>query len=638
MPSQGESSQPPTGSWWRLARLGGLARSRLVDVVVTVVMARLVASSLASFDRLRAQEAALALDNVGLAENLTRREARFRSLVQNASDVISIVDATGRIGYISPAVERVLGRPPESWVGRSALDPVHPDDLPAARAALGGLAGRPGATGRGRYRVAHADGSWRWLEVTTTSLLHDPSVGGIVSNIRDVTAQREFEEQLTRQAFHDPLTLLANRALFRDRIEHALATRARARADEVTVLLVDLDNFKTVNDSLGHTAGDALLVAMAARLAGCLRPADTAARLGGDEFGVLLEGATRQQVLATADRVLAAVATPVGVGGAGVSVTVAASIVVAFGARAGHDAEELLRNADTAMYAAKAAGKARWAEYEPAMRDGIADRLQLENDLRGAVERGELTLHYQPIMTLPEGAIVGVEALVRWRHPTRGLVAPLQFIPLAEETGLIVSIGRWVLRHACRQARAWQLRQPGRAPLHINVNLSSRQLRDPGLVAEVAQALDDAGLDPRHLVLEITETTLVGSGEEVTATLNALRRLGVRFALDDFGTGYSSLSHLHRFPIDVVKIDKSFIDVVTGEPPDTAVARAIIQIGQTLELETVAEGIEAAEQACRLAELGCLLGQGYHFARPLEPEAISALLDRARPAGRLQPA
>jgi len=580
-----------------------------------------------------AAEVALALDNVGLAEDLARREARFRSLVQNASDVICIGDAAGTITYISPAVERVLGEPPERWVGRPGLDAVHPDDLPAAEAALGALLGRAGSTRCARYRIAHADGSWRWLEVTSTNLLHDPGVRGIVANIRDVTERQEFEEQLTRHAFHDPLTGLANRALFRDRIEHALATSA-LDGDEVAVLMVDLDNFKTVNDSLGHTRGDAVLVEVAGRLTASLRPADTVARLGGDEFAVLLEGAPREEVLATADRVGAALAAPLAVDGTDVPVT--ASIGVATGARAGHDAEDLLRNAATAMYAAKEAGKARWAEFEPAMRDGITDRLRLETDLRQAIERDELTLLYQPIMTLPGGAMVGVEALVRWRHPTLGLVSPAQFIPLAEETGLIVPVGRWVLREACRQARTWQLRHPTRPPLGLSVNLSARQLRHRGLVAEVAEALDDSGLDARHLVLEITETTLVDSGEEITATLTALRRLGVRFALDDFGTGYSSLSHLHRFPIDVVKIDKSFIDVVTGGPEQTAVARAIIQIGRTLDLETVAEGIEAAEQADRLAELGCQLGQGYHFARPLGPEAISALLDGPLVSGRLQ--
>ncbi len=582
-----------------------------------------------------AAEVALALDNVSLAEDLARREARFRSLVQNASEMICIGDASGTITYMSPAVEHLLGGPPERWVGRTGMDFMHPDDLPSAQAARGALLGGAGSTRPAQYRIAHADGSWRWLEVTSTNLLDDPAVRGIVSNVRDVTERREFEEQLTRQALHDPLTGLANRALFRDRIEHALATSAHD-GGEVAMLLIDLDNFKTVNDGLGHTRGDAILVAVAGRLTASLRPADTTARLGGDEFAVLLEDVPREQVLATADRLGAALAAPLAVDGTDVSVT--ASIGVATGARAGHDAEELLRNADTAMYAAKGAGKARWAEFEPAMRDGTTDRLRLETDLRQAIDRDQLTLLYQPIMRLPDNAMVGVEALVRWRHPSRGLVSPAQFIPLAEETGLIVSIGRWVLREACRQARAWQLRHPARPPLGLNVNLSARQLRHCGLVAEVAEALGDSGLDARQLVLEITETTLVGSDEEVTATLAALRRLGVRFALDDFGTGYSSLSHLHRFPIDVVKIDKSFIDVVTGSPDQTAVTRAIIQIGQTLDLETVAEGIEAAGQASRLAELGCLLGQGYHFARPLEPEAVSALLDGPVATGRLQPA
>ena len=425
---------------------------------------------------------------------------------------------------------------------------------------------------------------------------------------------------MVHQALHDALTGLPNRALFLDRLEHALARATRAGSD-VAVLFLDLDRFKTVNDSLGHAAGDELLCTVAQRIATCMRAADTAARLGGDEFAVLLEDlVSTREAARVAERMIAALEAPIQV--AGREVFIGASIGVASGS---YGAEDLLRHADVAMYRAKSQGKGRYAMFEEGMQAEVIDRLELEADLQRAIDRKELEVFYQPIIALGTGELAGHEALVRWRHPTRGLMSPGAFVPVAEETGMIGSIGRFVLREAARQAASWAALTG--ADLSMNVNLSGRQLEDPGLVEEVTTVLRETGLPAGRLVLEITETVLMHDTESTIERLRALRALGVRLAVDDFGTGYSSLRYLNRFPLDVLKMAKPFVDGLGSQEEDPALARAIVDLGANLGLTIVAEGIERSAQLTHLRRLGCPLGQGYWFARPMPAAEAQAQLD-----------
>jgi diguanylate cyclase (GGDEF)-like protein len=463
----------------------------------------------------------------------------------------------------------------------------------------------------------------------------DLDATGVVLNTRDLQERKALEQKLTFQAFHDPLTRLANRSLFRERVEHALDRR---NASDIAVIFIDLDNFKTINDSLGHAAGDHVLVETAHRVRSSLRTEDTAARLGGDEFAVLLEDANVTAAARVAERIRMALGTPFWV--LGQEVYISASIGIAV-RRDTDTASDLLRNADVAMYTAKSKGKACFEIFEPAMHDAVVARLGLEAELRRAIERHEFVVYYQPIVRLETGEVIGAEALVRWQHPTRGLVAPMEFIPLAEETGLIVPLGGWILRQACHQLAEWQkLRGGGDEPFVMNVNLSSRQLVRDIIADEVAAAVDESGIRASWLVLEVTETVLMADPVVAATALGHIRDLGVRVALDDFGSGYSSLSHLRRFPIDIVKIDKSFVDDVAHEGAESAIARGIIQLGKAMNIQTVAEGIEVDEQAEVLRTLGCELGQGYFFARPLAADAWAGLLrtDLAEDIGPTLPA
>ena len=465
---------------------------------------------------------------------------------------------------------------------------------------------------------------WRW------ALVHGFFV--TAASIVSLIAWRVNEHQ----ALHDPLTDLPNRVLLHDRLRHALASRGRQDV-LMALLFLDLDNFKETNDRLGHAAGDELLVAVAERLRTSVRPSDTVARLGGDEFAIVLEGLTDPADLARApERILQALRSPFVVHGAQAATT--ASIGISVDVDGTSSVEELLRNADIAMYAAKRAGKARFEFFEPAMHVAALDRLDLEADLRRAVAAQEFVLHYQPVLSLASERIVGLEALVRWAHPTRGVLGPAEFIKLAEETGLIVAIGGLVLDEACRSAKAWQERYPSATPLTIGVNLSGRQLQDPGLLASVEETLRATGLDPTNLVLEITETVMMQDTDTSIARLEELTRLGVRIAIDDFGTGYSSLSYLRRFPIDILKVDKSFVDGVADDPDAAVLAEAIISFGATLQLSTLAEGIETVDQRDRLRAMGCELGQGFHFAKPLPAAEIDRLLCAGRLPGSDVPA
>ncbi len=568
---------------------------------------------------------ALALEAVATAEELRRSEERFRSLVQNASDIITVVDLEGTIVYESPSVHRILGYDYEGLVGTPILDMMHPDDKQASITFFLEAAKTGEVTAPVRWRVRHADGSWRYVETIYKNLADDPNVGGMLLTTRDVTDRKDLEDQLAHRAFHDALTGLPNRSLFTDRVSHALARRVR-EPGRIAVLFLDVDDFKTVNDSLGHAAGDELLVAVAKRIDECLRGGDTAARLGGDEFAILLEDVIDPgEAAGVADRVLEALRPPFDVDGKRTFVYASIGIAQSAGTP-GERAEELLRNADVAMYIAKRRGKGGHEFFEPDMHLAALQRLELKAELEQALERDEFVIHYQPAVDLASGKITAVEALVRWNHATRGLVPPLDFIPLAEETGLIVPIGGWVLREACRQAREWQLAHRSDTPLSVGVNLSGRQLQDSSVVGEVKAALEASQLPPSSLILEITETVLLQDAEAAAATLSELKKLGVQLAIDDFGTGYSSLGYLDRFPVDIVKIAKPFIDGVAHGPDESAVAAAMITLGGTLGLKTVAEGIEDADQLAELRALACDQGQGFYLARPVAAGDVSALL------------
>jgi diguanylate cyclase (GGDEF)-like protein/PAS domain S-box-containing protein len=547
---------------------------------------------------------------------------RLAAIVQSSSDAIYSLAPDRTVTTWNAGAERLLGRPAAEMLGHPITSLWPPEQLEGNSSRFERALAGEVITDFETVRL-HRDGTRVAVTVTWSPIKDDTgAITGVSVIARDITQRQQLEEQLVRQALHDPLTGLGNRALFADRLEHALA-RGRRPEVSVAILLIDLDGFKDINDSLGHDAGDDLLTIAGMRLQGHARPGDTVARLGGDEFGVLLEDIAAAEAVRSAEGLLEGLATPIVLRDRDLTPTASIGIAIA----TGEDAETLLRNADTAMYAAKRQGKGRYAVFEPAMHATVLERLDLAADLGRAVEKGQLHLCYEPQINLGSGRISGLEALVRWRHPARGEVSPAEFIPLAEETGMILPIGRWVLQEACRQLRAWQERWSALAPLTIAVNLSARQLQHPGIVDEVRAALAAAGLDPQSLVLEITETAIMEQLDAAFTILTELRRLGVRLALDDFGTGYSSLSYLQRLPVDILKIDRSFVAGIAGSTEDSALARGILTLGQTLGLTTVAEGIETAEQLVALRELGCQLGQGYLFARPLGPAAVDALLE-----------
>jgi len=579
-------------------------------------------------------QVALALESAALTEDLLRRqsEARFSSLVQNSSDVVTVIDADTTIRWVSPSLERVLGYQPVHFEGNRLDTLIHPDDRGRVLASFAAAVQEPdGHPGLIEFRIRHADDFWLHVETLRTNLLHDQNVKGIVLNTRDISERKAFEEQLARQAFHDSVTNLANRALFRDRVEHALE-RQRRDDKPLAVLFMDLDDFKTINDSLGHAAGDRLLAEVGERLRNCLRAADTVARLGGDEFGVLLEDPGQGvEAAEVAARILQTLEAPFHLENKEVFVRASIGIATADPDRAGPEgADELLRNADVAMYMAKEGGKGRYQVFEPAMHDVALRRLELKADLQRALENREFVLHYQPVIELQSGRITGVEALVRWMHPRRGLVPPLDFIPLAEETGLIVPIGTWVLVEACRQGRWLQEHYPTDPPLHMAVNLSARQIQRPEIVAEVSQALMDSGLAASSLILEITESVMMRDMELSMRRLSELKELGVQLAVDDFGTGYSSLNYIQQFPVDILKVDKSFVDAMNSDARKSALTATILKLAEDLDLRPVAEGIERADQLERLLELQCDLGQGFYFAKPLPTDGLEALLDARR--------
>ncbi len=574
-----------------------------------------------------AQNATIALERAALTTQLRQSEERFRSLVQQASDLIAVIDGDGRLRYVSPSAERVLQYPPSALTGAPVERFVHPDDVPAFAAAFTDPRRQAGA-GAARiteFRMHCQNGSWCNLEAFVTNLLDEPSVQGFVLNARDVTERKALEEALTAQAFSDPLAGLANRIRFQQVLQAALAP-SRALSRTVAVLFLDLDGFKLINDSFGHVAGDKLLTAVARRLQANVSPSETVARFGGDEFAILLESvAGAKEAVQTGERILDALHSPIQVDGRPVLIT--ASMGVAFrdpGSPTRHP-EELLREADMALYQAKAAGKDRVVLYESSMSALAVRRLELENDLRLALQRQEFRLFYQPILDLQTSMVIGSEALVRWAHPRRGLLSPGEFLPVAEETGLIVPLGLWVLEAACRQAKAWNDRWPDSPHLGISVNLSAVQLDHAGLVDDVRSVLNSTGLPAGDLQLELTESLMLHHAEQAEGQLAALKSMGIRLAIDDFGTGYSSLSYLQRLDVDCLKIDRSFLEDLHLDSASEAIIRAVLALADALETEVTAEGLESAEQVAMLRAMGCRYGQGYYFADPL-PERLATLL------------
>jgi diguanylate cyclase (GGDEF)-like protein/PAS domain S-box-containing protein len=560
--------------------------------------------------------------------DLRESEQRFRALVHHASDVFTVIGADAVIRYQSPAIEQVLGYPTEGIIGRSFLDLIDPHDQDVATELFERSQLRPGVPTVGEVRMRPREDvqAPRHFELTATDLLDDATVRGLVLNYRDITERVLYEQQLSQQAFHDALTGLPNRALFQDRLEHAL----RQRGQTVGLLFVDLDHFKVVNDSLGHDAGDQLLCDVAQRLAGCLREGDTLARLGGDEFTVLMPDiAGAQDAAVVANRIESRLEPPFELPGQSVFVT--ASIGIATGVALDDRSEALLRDADAAMYEAKARGRARHALFDPTMHTRAVTRLAIETDLRRAIDNDQLELHYQPIMWLQGNKIVGVEALVRWRRPDGTLVPPGEFVPVAEETGLIRPIGRWVLHEACRQLARWRSDLPQAAGLAMSVNVSARQLQDASIVEDVESALRESGLDASSLILELTESAVVETLEETLPTLQQLRWMSVQLAMDDFGTGYSSLSSLSRLPLDILKIDQSFVARLDQDAEGRAIVYAIISLATALGVRVTGEGIETALQLSTLTELDCNHGQGFLLGRPAPPEELAAMLRTVDP-------
>ena len=549
-------------------------------------------------------------------EHVAGSEARFRSLAQNSSDVITIVGADGRVTYQSASVERVFGYRPEEVIGRDLAAWLHPEHSAALVAVLASPPREGETAPLVTIQVRHRDGAWRDVETAVTTLYGDPGVRGLVLNSRDVSERVALESELRTRAWHDPLTGLANRALFTDRVDNALARRARD-GRPLAVAFLDLDDFKSVNDTLGHTAGDRLLRGIGERLVESVRPGDTVARFGGDEFALLFEVADARTAAHIAERIIAGLARPFRTFEE--EVHARASIGLAL-AEDGETTDELLSGADTAMYVAKARGKSRSEFFEPWMRAVAVERSGLRTDLEWALQRDELVIHYQPVIDVGTGAVRGFEALLRWNHAKRGLLGPGEFIDLAEESGLIVPIGRWVLHRACEQAVRWR-RRTG-LDLTIAVNVSARQLQDPGLVGDIGAALSESGLPPGALVLEITESATVEDTEGVIARLDELKALGVGLAIDDFGTGYSSLSYLRRFPVDQLKLDRSFVAGIATDADDRAIAASVIGLGHALGINVVAEGVESVDQFEWLSQLGCDLAQGYSWLAPVNVEEL----------------
>lgn len=573
---------------------------------------------------------------------LIKKDKVFQLITENAADMIAVVDKNGRRVYNSPAYEKVLGYSPDELASTSATEQVHPDD----RARVQQAAEKAQVTGRGErleYRIRHRDGSWRVVESTASAICgKNAEHEGLVIVNRDITDRKRAEDLLAHNAFHDALTNLPNRVLFVDRLQRATAVSRRHGDFKFAVLFIDIDGFKIINDSLGHAAGDALLIQIAGRLTACLRRLDvvsrpqaietvesiagdsTLARPGGDEFVVLTEELRDpSDAVRVAERIREKLSLPFEVEGQ--EIVISASIGIAFSRGAKTEATDVLRDAEIAMYRAKQTGKAHCEIFDDAMHAGARKRLQLENDLRKALELHEFRVFYQPIVSLPTGRIVGFEALSRWQRP-QGIVMPGEFIGVADEMGLILSINQQLMFEAFQQLREWQRLFPCDPPLRVNLNISPKQFMQPDLVAQVSQILGQTGVDPGHVNLEITETIAMADAERSTTVLSELKSLGVRLDIDDFGTGYSSLSRLQRFSVDTLKIDRAFVSGMDGDVETQEIVRTIVMLAHNLGMTVVAEGVETQKQLDILNHIGCELAQGYFFSKPIDPQAIPQLL------------
>lgn len=569
---------------------------------------------------------------------LAARDQLFQIITENAADMIAVVDNDGNRLYNSPAYYNVLGYSADE-LGGSSFDQIHPLD----REKVSEAAARSRLSGKGErmeYRMRHKDGSWRILESTASPIRNaEHEVDGLVIVNRDITERKRAEEMLEHRAFHDGLTDLPNRALFADRLQHALM-RARRHSDyKFAVLFVDIDEFKVLNDSLGHSAGDELLIKIARRLSSNFRDTDTlarsaegnsqfgqegVARLGGDEFTVLLEDVFNpSDAIRVAQRIQAELAVPFSIKGQ--QIVISASIGIAVSSRAYLGAEELLRDAEIAMYRAKRAGKARCEVFDPGMHSSAVNRLKLETELRKGLETGELLVYYQPIVSLENGRVVGFEALSRWKRADT-LVSPAEFIPIADETGLILPLNRMVLRKACEQLQAWQAQFGCEPRLTMSINLAPKQFVSPELTEEIASILKETGISPKSINFEIMETIAMADGDRSLAALSALKSLGISLSIDDFGTGYSSLSRLPRFPVDALKIDRSFISNMNSDRESREIVRLIIMLAHTVGLKVVAEGTETEDQIKDLKTLGCEMAQGYFYSPAVNPQAATELL------------
>lgn len=570
-----------------------------------------------------AQPVVLALDRLASTDDLRRREASYRALVQYSSDMLLVVGPDSRIRYQTPAVERLLGYSSAEIVGRRLVELVHPDDARTVAAFIDAVAANPGRSDPVEWRFKRLDGSWLHAETVGTNLLGEANVGGIVLTTRDVSGRKAVEEEWRRRAYHDPLTDLPNRAYLMERLHAALADGQR-RSDAVAVLFVDLDGFKEVNDSRGHEAGDRLLVVIGHRLRSAVREQDLVARLGGDEFAIVLVNAVvPRDAVQAAERVLARLSEPLKIDGQAVSVS--ASIGIALGTPDSDRPVSLLRRADAALYAAKGSGKARYVLYDESLEPPAWGQGQMARELSAALGSGALAVHYQPLVVLRDGRIGEVEALLRWDHPQRGLLLPGEFLDVAERTGLILPIGYWALAEACRQVLEWQRQLPGSVPLTLAVNLSARQLVEPGVAAAIGRVLEQTNFDPKHLRVEVSEAVVLEYPDAVAA-LRDLRDLGVRIAIDDFGAVSAALAPLTRLPVDALKISGAWVAALETDARKAALVRGAVAFAKALDLTVIAEGVETASQVQHLRALGFDGGQGFYFGGPLARDAAARLI------------